>query len=479
MKRNITILISVLVMMLMPFFSSPLSREAMFVLGVFLGTLILWLNISIDWPSILCLMMLGFVPSIGINNVLKSSFGNNTIMFLMMTFILTYALSKTSYIKRVALFFIDGKLAKKSPWFFVSLFFLSIIVIGCFISPTVLFIVYLPILETILTLLQVEKGEKLGGMLMMGLVFCSAISSGMTPIAHVFPLISMGLIEKTLKISVSYATYMGFAIPVGILVFLLMLLMFRYIYRPDIEKLQNVNVDFLRKEVSQSSTQEKIVLLIFVGVIVLWVLPGFIKPFVGGGILSLITRLDKMTTAFPPMLGVSLLFIIQIDNKPLLEFKEAMSKGVLWSAIIMCSATLALGSALTSKDIGITTYVTTTLIPIFKGISPLLLILIFVAWSAIQTNLSSNMVTATLVTGIVLTVFGNNDLGINVVALCLLVGMMSSYAFATPPAMPSVAVAISSGYTKTKEIMYYGFLLMFIAIIISVSVGYYLANLLV
>ena len=191
----ITIIISFLFMFGFKFLPAPegLSTSGMQVIGVFIGTLILWLTISIDWPSILLLGALALIPELKFKTILSGAYGNTTFVFLMFTFIVTYALSKTSYIKRIALAFITSKLAKKGPWFFVVLYGLSIIFLGMFISPTVLFFVYLPIHEEICTLLNLQKGDKLSAMLMMSTVIFCGISSGMTPIAHVFPLIAMGL----------------------------------------------------------------------------------------------------------------------------------------------------------------------------------------------------------------------------------------------------------------------------------------------
>ena len=70
---------------------------------------------------------------------------------------------------------------------FVSLYFASILVVGSFISPTVLFFVYLPILEEIYVLLELKKGDRLASILMMGTVIMCGISSGMTPICTCIP----------------------------------------------------------------------------------------------------------------------------------------------------------------------------------------------------------------------------------------------------------------------------------------------------
>ena len=100
---------------------NAISQNAMGVLMIFLGSLILWLTIGIDWPSLLCIFSLGLLDdkSLGFSNVFKNSFGNSTFMFLVFTFICTYALSKTGLIKRVAIFFINLKIAKKNAFWFI------------------------------------------------------------------------------------------------------------------------------------------------------------------------------------------------------------------------------------------------------------------------------------------------------------------------------------------------------------------------
>ena len=105
----------------------------------------------------------------------------------------------------------------------------------------------------------------------------------------------------------------------------------------------------------------------------------------------------------------------------------------------------------------------------------MIMVFIFILWAAIQTNLSSNMVTATVVSAAALAVT-TNITTVNVAALIVNIGMMSAFAFATPPAMPCVAIAVSSGWTNTKQMMVYGFIVMFIAVVISTLIGYPIAT---
>ncbi|MBQ1448061.1 MAG: anion permease, partial [Erysipelotrichaceae bacterium] len=156
----------------------------------------------------------------------------------------------------------------------------------------------------------------------------------------------------------------------------------------------------------------------------------------------------------------------------LIRLPEAMKNGVSWPSIVMCAATLALGSAL--KDIGLTTYLSDSLAPLISGLAPIVMVLIFTLWAAVQTNLSSNLVTANVVSIAALAITASLS-NVSVAGIIINIGMMASYSFATPPAMPCVAVASSSGWTSAKAMMTYGFLAMFIGVVVATFIGYPLA----
>ena len=227
-----------------------LTKDAVQVIGIFLGSLTLWLTIGIDWPSLLCIFALGFVDkfvgSSGFGGVLAKSFGDKTFIFLLFTFICTYALSKTCLIKRITLWFVNTKLARINGLIFSFLFLASVLIIGLFISPSVLFVVILPILEEIFKIAKIEKGEKVGKALLMGLGFTVSISSGMTLIAHVFPNLAIGLLSANDAINITNLTYSLFAIPTGLIIFLLMFVMLFIIYKPDLSKLNGIDTSELK-----------------------------------------------------------------------------------------------------------------------------------------------------------------------------------------------------------------------------------------
>lgn len=477
LKKIIITIICLLIVALFRFIPAPsgLSADGMQVIGTFIGVLILWILIGIDWPSLLCIASLAFVPSLGATQVFKDSFGNATFLFLMFTFMCTYALSQTGFIRRCALFFVTSKVAKKGPWAFATLFFLSVLFIGSFMSPTVLFFIYLPILEEIYNVLGLKKGDKFAAMLMIGLVTCTSLSSGMTPIAHVFPVLAMGVYQTLTGMTISYGSYMGFAIVSGLIIFSLMMAMFRLIMRPDTDLVAHIksgSLESLKKSIPKSNSREKLILAIFIFVVALWVLPSIMEP-----VLPKISKyISNFGSAMPPLLGVILMAIIRIENKPLLNINESMTKGVSWPALIMSASTLALGAAMTNKTIGLTTYLSQSIAPVTVNLAPILLILLFVVWAAIQSNLSSHMVTAQLVSTIAVPVF-LTTFGLNAAAIASVIGMVASLGSTTPPSMPYVAVAGASGWTDAMELVKYGVIMMIISIVIMSFVGYPLATL--
>lgn len=440
------------------------SSEAFGVVFIFVGVLILWLTIGIDWPSLLCLLALGFINNFGFNKVLSSSLGNSTFAFLLFTFVCTYALSKTSLIKRIAYTFINFKLAQKNSYLFIFFFLLATLILGLFISPSVLFVILLPILEEILNLLEVDKKDKISKVLMLGLGFTVSISSGMTPIAHVFPLLAI----NAANIEVSTFQYIAVAFPTGLILFLLMYLFLLIFIRPEKNGLNFQKVSKLKETTQKFTKKEIITLIIFITVLVLWIVPSIFE-FIYYPIYEFF---NKYGTVMPPLLGTLLLCVIRVENEPLITFDEALKKGIPWGSLIMCASTLALGEAIKSDQIGIITFLQGTLGNSLVNLSPILLLFIFAIWAALQTNLSSNMVTATLVGTVAGTIISSTFTGLNLETTICIVGMLSSFAFATPPSMPHIAIISSTESCSTKDVFIYGSLLMVTSVMLSLVISY-------
>ncbi|MBO7508352.1 MAG: SLC13 family permease, partial [Clostridia bacterium] len=89
-------------------------------------------------------------------------------------------------------------------------------------------------------------------------------------------------------------------------------------------------------------------------------------------------------------------------------------------------------------------------------------------------NLSSNMVTATLVSAVANTLLLGISSTLIIPAVISIIGMLSAFAFATPPSMPHIAIASSSEWSNTKDVFVYGFVVAIISVVLAVVFGYFI-----
>lgn len=474
-KRALMILLAACMVLLFPQLPVPegLTPEGMQVIGIFLGCLVLWLTISVDWPSILCILLLGFVPGLDYKFIFANSFGNGVFLFLMFTFLCTHTLAETPFLKRCATAFITSNMAQKGPWYFTISYFASLLFIGSFMSPTVLFLISFPMLEEIYHMLGVKKGHSLGSMLLIGTAFCVSISAGMTPIAHVFSIMCMGVYEAMTGQTIGYAQYIMTAVPVGIACAAALLGILRFLMNPDMKPLENLDFAALKAKVPPVTKKEIVVVSIFVLVVCLWILPSLLKsvvPFLGA--------IDKLGPAFPPMIGIILYSIITIDGKPLLNFVEAMKQGVPWPSVVLAAGTLVLGMIMSNPKIGIANFFFSTLSPVLDVLSPILLVIFLCLLTGIVTNYSTNMITVTVVITVAVSLGLATEGAINTPALVVLIGSLAAYAFATPTSLPHIGITVGTGWTTTGEVFKYGSLFMIVTVLLTVLVGYPIASML-
>ena len=167
------------------------------------------------------------------------------------------------------------------------------------------------------------------------------------------------------------------------------------------------------------------------------------------------------------MIGACLLCVLHVEGKPLMNFNEAVAKGVPWGAVFMVAATSVLGSALTHEEAGITAVVSGALSPIIGSMSPIIFVLFIALATVMITNFAYNTVTVTLMYSISLPlVYGGAISG---------VGACACVACATPPSTAHAAIAAGSGWLNTDTMLKYGLLWSVTAAVIFAVVGYPIA----
>ena len=428
-----------------------LAAPTISILSIFLSSLLLWLFVATDWPSVLCYVLLGIgiLPGVSYGQIFNLSFGNTTFVFLLFTFLMTYALEQTPALRRFVAKALGSSFAGKTPWHFIGAFYTSVLFISLFI------------------LLGFKKGDREASILLIVLFSTIAIGTAMTPINHVFSVTAMALYKTSTGIAISNAQYMMIAIPAGFVLFIVMGVFLRFFWRVDLSQVEMKQMTSL-ENLPPKGRREKATVLIFMSVVLLWVLP----ELIGGLLPDVATFLKGAGMAFPPMIGVILLAILSFEGKPLLSIQEGLQKGVYWPSMFLVGATLSMGTLITKPEFGVISLLESSLVPLFATLSPLLVVIIFVLWAGFQTNVSSNLVTVSVVTTVLTTVYATGSIEVQAGAIACLIGFMASLAFMTPPSMPYVAISVGSGWTNAKDAFLYGGVLFLLSAISAVAIGY-------
>lgn len=402
----------------------------------------LWLTHSIEMGSIVALSALCFVPGITMSAVIAGAFGTTTIWFLIFSMVLTYALSSSGVLRRIAIYFIDNPIAKKNSYLFMGCYFLAILFLGSFMSPTVTFILFFGLVKEIYSLLQLNPGDKIARNMMVGTGFFASISCAMTPIAHTFPLMALGYYEASTGMAISYFAFMQYSIPICLLIagiaYLLLIIGIK----------RDCNFSNIHFEKTKWTWQEIVALIVFIAVILCWICVG-IWP-------TTFVTLNTLGTIWPVLIGIIILMACGILN-----IKEAMSKGVAWPAIILCGATLSLGTFVTASEYGIIAFIS----QFFINISPLWILFIIIAFTVILTNLISNIVTTTVAYNLFIPSIIATGI-VSPILATILIGIGASLAYAFPSSIAHIALAGSSGWATSKDMAIYGVPLIVISILI-------------
>ena len=469
-KQIVLTVIGIFLMFFGQLFPAPAGLTAldMQIVGIFLGTIFLWLFVSTTWPSILAIVAVAISPIFTFAQALSGSMGSWVTSFVLFSSIVTAALSKSGFLKRFAVWFISRPIAKKNPWALIFLFLLGPLVMGAFMSPIPVYVVFAAIAVEIFNELGYEKGERMPQMLILGILSVSSLSTASTPIAHTVPILAFSLYEKDMGTAIDFTSFTIFGVTVSLIILVVMLLIFRYVFKPDLSKIQNFDASFLNKNKTPVTREEKYSLIVFLCVVVLWLLPGIIKDILPG----VYGFLNGLGTAVPAMVGVVALCLIKVDKTPLIDFNESF-KTVPWTAVMMVAAAMILGSALTHEDVVVTQYIVDLVAPVTSGLSPTIFVLFVALFTIVFTNFASNTVTVTLIyTMIMPLVLSGTVSGVNPAALACIIGAGACLAQATPPSTAQAAIAAGSGWLKVDVMFRYGFLIGAIEVIVLAFIGY-------
>ncbi|MFH1383098.1 MAG: SLC13 family permease [Chloroflexota bacterium] len=447
----------------------PLTSQGMKTLGVFFFTIIWWATVGVNYPSIICIALFALTGVMTPEEAFARSFGSWLVLFLIGCMGMGEALRVTGFSRRFALWFMTLPFTEGHPWRMISMFLLACTLMGAIMSSSAVCIVFMAIGVPMVEAVGFKKGDAFAAMLMMGIAWAATASLAMTPIAHAGNILVMDWIQRDLGLTINFPHWMSFGIPMGLLVYLLIIGLFRFVVRPDMSRFKEMaaNVRDMANKIGPMKLEEKIALGVFSAVIVAWVLPGTANSILPG----LAGYLGKMGYTIPPLVGASLLCLIHVKSKPVVTFHGWMADGVEWGSVILVVAIMVIGGAISDPATGIPALLTDVFQPIAASVPTMVFVFIAVIWVVGQTNFMSNLASMMLVYSIMVPVAIAGQVG-NPVALGVVIGAASNYAFALPSATTTTAIVTGSGWVPVGFMGRYGVIMVLPVMLLFAFIGY-------
>ncbi len=447
---------------------APITPLGMQILGIFLALLFGWTFVDQVWPSILgfiALSLTGYAPLAGL---MKEGFGNNTVLLMWGMLLIASLVDSAGVSKFIATYFISRKLVLGKPWLLIFTFFFVVFLMSAMTSSVPVIVVGWGILYCILNQLGYKAGDPLSSYMVVGVVYSSLVGLALFP-WKVLQMVVLGMFANTAGYQLEYSLYISLSLPISIASIIGYVLLGKFLFRLDVEKLKLVTKDSFDPKDLQINYQQKIIISMLVLLVVLLVAPSIMPK--AWAVTKILRGIGAHGVAFL-ILGVFV--FLRFGNKAMINLRKA-SSDVQWDCIFLTAAMLPFTTALNAESTGINAFLIEKFSLIFNGLSPLVFIFLVIVITMIATQFMNNAICGAIMFSIVYPFAV--AIGINPAMITVLMIFCLALAMLTPAGSPMSALMFgNSEWISAKEIYRYvvpGVIVIFICVcVVGIPMGF-------
>lgn len=429
---------------------APITTEGMHLLGVFIAAVFGWSVTSEVWPSFLTLLLLPFTGMTTFTAVLSMSFGSDTIVFMMLLFVLVAFLEETGATTYVAAFVMSRKFLQGHPWRLLFMVFTVGWLLSSFTNNFAGMFVTWGFIYKICAVLDYKPFDKFSNLLIFGVAVMGALSLSTLPWAG-NALIILGSWMASSGAVVNYLHYFAYSLPVGIFSILGYLALCKFVFKLDVSRLQNFDPNIFDEKDKALTAERKIALGALLTLVLIILIPSILPV---GNPIRMIS--DKVGLSLKAGLVFAVLTLIRINGKQVFNFGALAAKGIPWPALTMAATIMCFVALLGSADAGIGAFLGQLFTPMFSGASVIVFFLLVLAITVFLTNFMVNVVIAVIMLAATLPVASN--LGIDALQVVYLITVSCTIAFMLPAASAASACLFSNTeWVRAKDVYKYGF----------------------
>jgi sodium-dependent dicarboxylate transporter 2/3/5 len=309
--------------------SEALSKEALKAIALMVMAVMAWICqiVPIAIASLVFVFLQPVVGTVGMGPAVQT-FVTPTVLFVVASFFLAIALSASGLGGRLSLSM--SAASKGDSRRLVLLLMLATAGVSTVISDVPAAACFFPIGLAIIEKNNLVFGKSnLAKALMIGIPFASLIGGIATPAGSSMNVMTIGLLESTAGITISFTQWTIIGLPTAIVMTILSWWCLLLVFKPEVKTL--AGVDEIRQQLDDlgpMKASEKKYITIFVVLLIVWLTESIHKiPL-------------QATTTF----GAALFFLPGID---LLNWNDSKNK-IGWDIILMIGAANSLGTALST-----------------------------------------------------------------------------------------------------------------------------------
>ncbi|MDR4504771.1 MAG: DASS family sodium-coupled anion symporter [Candidatus Scalindua sp.] len=424
-----------------------LTEDGKKALAIFVVCVLFWIThiIPLMITSLLAIILF---PLMGVMSADKvySLFGNQSVFFILGSFILASSVTRTGLSNRMALVFL--RWFGRSP----KILLLGVMVLSAFLSfwmsEHAVAAMMFPIVIALSESLELKSYESnYGKVLFLAMAWGCIIGGVATFLGGARAPLAVGILRDTTGISVDFITWTLATLPTVIVTLFAVYWLLILLYPIEVKEVAKAQKFLLNRisSVGKAKRKEWFVGILMVGTIFSWICFG-----------------EKYGLANIALAAVVIAFVFN-----LLRWSE-VEEDVNWGLILMYGGAICLGLAL--GNTGAVKWLV-DITPLGSVQSPFVLIVIISFIAIFLTEAISN--TAVVALMMPITIGLAIDLSINPVITTLAVTVPSGLAFILPMGTPAMAIAYSSGYIRPRDTFISGLILKIVAWFFFVIFAYY------
>lgn len=376
---------------------------------------------------------------------LASAYGNSNVYLFLGGFIMALGLEKWRVHEQIA-HAILSIVGDSKPRILLGFIF-SAGCISMWISNTATALMMLPMAMAIIHALPVaNQKSKFSLYLVLSIAYASSVGGMATLVGTPTNMQMAAILAQNYGITIGFFGWIKIALPISLMMLYVVYLYFYF----GLGKERSDKHDF--KIVRKPWTTEQLrVVLIFGGVVLLWVFKDFVKQLTP-------LRYEDENVA---ILGAILLFLIPANKsrKPILDWKD--TEKLPWGILLLFGGGLALAKMLEVN--GIVSKLT-LILSSFNHVSIFVIITLTVTIAIFATEFLSNLALVVILVPIV-AAFAKSA-GFDILQLCVPLTIGSSCAFMLPMGTPPNAIVFSSGFVTIRQMAGVGIILNIIGVVL-------------